>query len=227
VPSIALLVCWAAVCLLVSFGLRFCPRAIKLRRVARARTSCRPWHFPQNVTHVLICKHGIAQGLWTVSCEEFWNIMGHLQFLLFYVFMLRRCTLPYTTPPPPPPAPHCFIPLFTWEVSPHVPQDVVLCVWSSPISFLPSFSSCNAHAHSVHLCPLTHRADVCLLKNTVMRKIQRRDVNIYVGLYKSRGSVVGIATGYGLDDRGGRTSRPGGVSNFHFSILSRPTLGPI
>jgi hypothetical protein len=30
----------------------------------------------------------------------------------------------------------------------------------------------------------------------------------------SRGSVVGIATGYGLEDRGGRSSSPGRVKNF-------------
>jgi hypothetical protein len=37
--------------------------------------------------------------------------------------------------------------------------------------------------------------------------------------------LVGIATGYGLDARGGGSSSPGRVKNFHFSILSRPALG--
>jgi hypothetical protein len=42
----------------------------------------------------------------------------------------------------------------------------------------------------------------------------------------SRDSSVGIATGYGLDDRGGGgSSSPGRVKNFHFSISSRPALG--
>jgi hypothetical protein len=36
----------------------------------------------------------------------------------------------------------------------------------------------------------------------------------------SRNSSVGIATGYGLDDRRGEM-----VKNFHFSITSRPALG--
>jgi hypothetical protein len=43
-------------------------------------------------------------------------------------------------------------------------------------------------------------------------------------LSKRRGSSVGIATAYGLDDRGGRSSSPGRVMNFHFSISSRTAL---
>jgi hypothetical protein len=42
----------------------------------------------------------------------------------------------------------------------------------------------------------------------------------------SRDSAVGIATGYGSDDRGGRSSSPGRVKNFLFSTASRPVLGP-
>jgi hypothetical protein len=41
----------------------------------------------------------------------------------------------------------------------------------------------------------------------------------------NRDSSVGIATGYGLDDRGGGSSSPGRVKMFHFSISSRPALG--
>jgi hypothetical protein len=41
-----------------------------------------------------------------------------------------------------------------------------------------------------------------------------------------RHSVVGIATAYRLDDRGGRSSNPGGGKNFLFSTSSRPALGP-
>jgi hypothetical protein len=41
---------------------------------------------------------------------------------------------------------------------------------------------------------------------------------------RSRDSSVGIATGYGLDDRG-ESSSPGRVKNFHFSISSRLALG--
>jgi hypothetical protein len=39
-------------------------------------------------------------------------------------------------------------------------------------------------------------------------------------------SSVGIATGYGLDDRGRRSSSPGRVKNFLFFTSSRPALGP-
>jgi hypothetical protein len=41
----------------------------------------------------------------------------------------------------------------------------------------------------------------------------------------SSGSVVGIATGYGLDDRGVGVRVPVIVMNFHFSMSSRPALG--
>jgi hypothetical protein len=43
-------------------------------------------------------------------------------------------------------------------------------------------------------------------------------------VYVSRDSVVRIATGYGLDDRG-RCSSPGRVKNFLLSTSSRPALG--
>jgi hypothetical protein len=43
---------------------------------------------------------------------------------------------------------------------------------------------------------------------------------------RSRNSVVGIATGYGLDYRGVGVPSPGRVKNFLFSMASRPALGP-
>jgi hypothetical protein len=42
----------------------------------------------------------------------------------------------------------------------------------------------------------------------------------------SRDSAVGIATGYGLDDRGVGVRVSVGGTNFHFSTASRPALGP-
>jgi hypothetical protein len=44
-------------------------------------------------------------------------------------------------------------------------------------------------------------------------------------LSRSRDISVGIATGYGLDDRGGRSSSLGRVKNFLFSTSLRPALG--
>jgi hypothetical protein len=41
----------------------------------------------------------------------------------------------------------------------------------------------------------------------------------------SRDSNVSIATAYGLDDRGVRSSSPDRVNNFLFSTSSRPALG--
>jgi hypothetical protein len=54
--------------------------------------------------------------------------------------------------------------------------------------------------------------------------------NLYVNStrrYKttSRDSSVGIATGYGLDDRGVSVSSPRKVKNFLFCTSSRPALG--
>jgi hypothetical protein len=39
-------------------------------------------------------------------------------------------------------------------------------------------------------------------------------------------SVVGIATGYRMDDQDVGSSSPGRVKNFIFSTLSRPSRGP-
>jgi hypothetical protein len=44
-------------------------------------------------------------------------------------------------------------------------------------------------------------------------------------LARSQDSAFGIATGYGLDDRG-RSSSPGRVKNLLFSISSRPAMAP-
>jgi hypothetical protein len=49
-------------------------------------------------------------------------------------------------------------------------------------------------------------------------------LNLLLNTVKSRDSSVGIATGYRLDDRGGRSSSPGKVKNFLFFISSRPAL---
>jgi hypothetical protein len=48
-----------------------------------------------------------------------------------------------------------------------------------------------------------------------------KDYNV---AFRSRDSSVGIATGYGLDERD-RSSSPGRFKNFHVSTSSRPVLG--
>jgi hypothetical protein len=48
---------------------------------------------------------------------------------------------------------------------------------------------------------------------------------MYNSILKSRDSVVGIATGYGLNDQRVRVRIPAGASIFHFSMSSRPALG--
>jgi hypothetical protein len=45
-------------------------------------------------------------------------------------------------------------------------------------------------------------------------------------MYESWDSAFGIATGYGLDDRGGRSSSLSGDKHFHFPMSSKPALGP-
>jgi hypothetical protein len=50
------------------------------------------------------------------------------------------------------------------------------------------------------------------------------------GMMNSKGSwdsAVGVATGCGLDDRGGWSSSSGKVKNFLFSALSRPGSGAL
>jgi hypothetical protein len=57
----------------------------------------------------------------------------------------------------------------------------------------------------------------------------KKDILQEVELQWSRGSSVGIATGYGLDRSGrprGLSSSPGRVKNFLFSTTSRPALWP-
>jgi hypothetical protein len=44
--------------------------------------------------------------------------------------------------------------------------------------------------------------------------------------YKSRDSSVGIALGYGLDDRGSRVDSRRGLGIFLFTTASRTALGP-
>jgi hypothetical protein len=48
----------------------------------------------------------------------------------------------------------------------------------------------------------------------------------YYSIKGSWDSVVGIATGYRLDDRGVRVLVPIGSRNYIFSTLCRPALGP-
>jgi hypothetical protein len=56
-----------------------------------------------------------------------------------------------------------------------------------------------------------------------MIKISCLSISVYE--FRSSASVVGLASGYGLDDRGSRSSSPGRVKNFLFSTSSRPALG--
>jgi hypothetical protein len=49
----------------------------------------------------------------------------------------------------------------------------------------------------------------------------------YLNYSKSRDSSVGIALGYGLDDRGFRVRFPAGLGIFLFTTASRTALGPI
>jgi hypothetical protein len=45
-------------------------------------------------------------------------------------------------------------------------------------------------------------------------------------IYESRASSVGIALGYGLENRGSRVRFPAGAGNFLFITASRTALGP-
>jgi hypothetical protein len=59
------------------------------------------------------------------------------------------------------------------------------------------------------------------------RQISRRkDISKFFSVIKSRDSSVGIALGYGLDDRGSRVRLPAGLGIFLFTTASRTALGP-
>jgi hypothetical protein len=72
---------------------------------------------------------------------------------------------------------------------------------------------CKPHAQ-----PPSWRTTACQLSTTVY--------SIYSQLpfISSRDSSVGVATSYGLDDGGGRSSSPGKVKNVLFFTSSRPGL---
>jgi hypothetical protein len=48
----------------------------------------------------------------------------------------------------------------------------------------------------------------------------------YMHIYRNHDSSVGIALGYGLDDRGSRVRFPRGLGIFLFTTASRTVLGP-
>jgi hypothetical protein len=55
-------------------------------------------------------------------------------------------------------------------------------------------------------------------------KNKQRKKDMHIPTHRGQDSIVGIAIGYGLDDQevGVRVR----VKNFHFSMWSRPALGP-
>jgi hypothetical protein len=63
----------------------------------------------------------------------------------------------------------------------------------------------------------------CRLKLSLLVKPYEKNFNLPYWLNESRDSAVGIANGYGLDDRGVRVRVP--VGSRIFSISSRPALG--
>jgi hypothetical protein len=58
-----------------------------------------------------------------------------------------------------------------------------------------------------------------------LERLKKTNKTIHSGRDISRDSVVGTATGYGLDGRGDRSLNTGSVKNFLFSTSSRPALG--
>jgi hypothetical protein len=70
----------------------------------------------------------------------------------------------------------------------------------------------------------------CVARNPLQNKCKKfapfySTESVYYNEFRrSRDSVVGIATGYGLDDRDGRSLSPGRVKNFLFSTSSKSVL---
>jgi hypothetical protein len=60
----------------------------------------------------------------------------------------------------------------------------------------------------------------------VVHKINKDVLQILLSVLKYfNNEIVGIATGYGLDDQRSGSSSPGRIKNFHFSISSTSALG--
>jgi hypothetical protein len=93
--------------------------------------------------------------------------------------------------------------------------------------------SMNSGGHGLFIhCKLGHGEpsgcvlSLCCLATSQCNSTLSRCYLISVGLilsHRSRDTIVGIATSYGLDNRG-RSSSPGRVKNFLFSKSSRPAL---
>jgi hypothetical protein len=96
-----------------------------------------------------------------------------------------------------------------------------------------SFSHRLLHISHYALHTLTERKlFLCVKQKLSISRFNAIIIDCYSNLKrykiitKSRDSIVGIATGYGLDNRGVGSSNPGRVKNFLFSMSSRPALGP-
>jgi hypothetical protein len=106
---------------------------------------------------------------------------------------------------------------FIWFPSQHNYQNLIhisLCIMSLLVVIVWQCTTCSAYKAIIRQYTLTN---IFKLLNCVL------DMNSLQ--YRSWDSVVGIATGYGLDDQGGWNLSHGRVKNFLFPKKSRPVLG--
>jgi hypothetical protein len=80
---------------------------------------------------------------------------------------------------------------------------------------------CSIILSSSGLCAL-----VLVIATVVVAKVVAAVFSYETHLVKSRDSSVGIALGYGLDDRGSRVRFPGVLGIFLLTTVSRTALGP-
>jgi hypothetical protein len=90
--------------------------------------------------------------------------------------------------------------------------------------FLLQYSDTSAFGRSNlevadFVLPLREEHRLRVFENRVLRRL-------FGPKRYGRGSSVGIALGYGLDDRGSRVRFPAGVGIFLFTSASRTALGP-
>jgi hypothetical protein len=78
----------------------------------------------------------------------------------------------------------------------------------------------NSGAAEIRTQPRSECSTITMLRN----EHSLRTSENYRNHIRRNGSLVGIATNYGKDDRGVGSSNPGRVKNIHYYIPSRPAL---
>jgi hypothetical protein len=92
------------------------------------------------------------------------------------------------------------------------------------VAFRSFCSPCRTMSRQLGVTPIHCKAFSPKFKKINALCLNYIRVCVCLSVFKSQDSAIGTATSYGLDDRGGRSSRPGILKNVHFFMSSRPAL---